>query len=62
MNARVVDPFVTCKRGPGDPNQVCKLHDVHGAEGARNCIERSHADHRSQFPDIEELPRAALLG
>jgi inorganic pyrophosphatase len=58
--ARLKHYFLTYKRGPDDPNQVCEVHSVYGAEAARDCIVRSHADYVSRFPDIEELLGIAL--
>jgi hypothetical protein len=54
--------FLTYKRGPDDPSQVCEVHGIHGADVARDCIERSHADYLVSFSDIEKLLGIAMRG
>lgn len=60
--ARLKHYFLTYKRGPDDLNQVCEIHEIYGAQAARDCMLRSHADYLSRFPDIQALLSAALRG
>jgi inorganic pyrophosphatase len=60
--ARLKHYFLTYKRGPDEPNAVCEIDGIYGAEVAHEAIRRSHQDYLTRFPDIEALLSAALHG
>ncbi|HEY3568538.1 MAG TPA: inorganic pyrophosphatase [Thermoanaerobaculia bacterium] len=54
--------FLTYKRPPGEERDPVQIPRVYGAAEAREVIERSRADYRERFPQLEDRFVEALRG